>query len=68
MPINVSQAIQPPMASTGMTTVRWANTDQTQAYDPMSKTQPPTTTVSTNGGADNASYIYDDLTVWLTWH
>jgi hypothetical protein len=36
----------------------WANNNQTQAYDPTSKTQPPTTTTWTNGSGDNATYLY----------
>ena len=40
----------------------WANTNQTQAYDPTSKTKPPTTTTWTNGVGDNATYLYDDST------
>ena len=44
------------------TSAIWANTNQTQAYDPMSKTAPPTTVTWTNGPGDNASYLYDDAT------
>jgi hypothetical protein len=40
----------------------WANTNQTQAYDPTSKTLPPTTTTWTNAAVDNANYLYDDAT------
>jgi hypothetical protein len=40
----------------------WANTNQTQAYDPMSKTAPPTTVTWTNAAVDNANYLYDDAT------
>lgn len=40
----------------------WANTNQTQGYDPMSKTVPPTTVTWTNAASDNASYLYDDAT------
>ena len=40
----------------------WANTNQTQAYDPMSKTTPPTTIVFTNSATDIATYFYDDAT------
>jgi len=36
----------------------WANTNQTQGYDPTSKTSPPTTTTWTNGVGDNATYLY----------
>jgi hypothetical protein len=39
----------------------WANTNQTQAYDPTSATVPPTTTTWANSvGA--SSYLYDDST------
>jgi hypothetical protein len=44
----------------------WANTNRTQAYDPMSKTSPPTTATWTNGPGDNANYLYDDSTAHLT--
>jgi hypothetical protein len=40
----------------------WANTNQTQAYDPMSKTAPPTTITFTNGAADIFTWPYDDAT------
>ena len=40
----------------------WANTNQTQAYDPMSKTSPPTTVTWGNVSGDNARYLYDDST------
>lgn len=40
----------------------WANTNQTQAYDPMSKTMPPTTIIFTNTATDIATYLYDDAT------
>jgi hypothetical protein len=40
----------------------WANTNQTQAYDPMSKTAPPTTVTWTNAAADILTYLYDDAT------
>lgn len=40
----------------------WANTNQTQAYDPMSKTKPPTTVTWANVAGDNATYLYDDAT------
>ncbi len=41
----------------------WANTNQTQAYDPMSKTKPPTTVTWTNvPGKDHADYLYGDST------
>ena len=43
----------------------WANTNQTQGYDPTSKTIPPTTTTWTNGAGDNATYLYDDSTTSL---
>ena len=44
----------------------WANTNQTQAYDPTSKTTPPTTTTWANVAGDNASYLYGDSTSSLT--
>jgi hypothetical protein len=44
----------------------WANTNQTQAYDPMSKTTPPTTATWGNVAGDNASYLYGDSTASLT--
>jgi hypothetical protein len=44
----------------------WANTNQTQGYDPMSKTVPPTTVTWTNGPGDNARYFYNDSTKSLT--
>ncbi len=44
----------------------WANTNPTQAYDPTSKTVPPTTTSWSNAAADNATYLYDDSTTILT--
>src|ERR1017187_16434 len=44
----------------------WANTNQTQAYDPMSKTKPATTVIWANASGDNASYLYDDSTTSLT--
>jgi PKD repeat protein len=40
----------------------WANTNQTQGYDPTSKTYPPTTTVWANLTTDHAPYLYDDST------
>lgn len=40
----------------------WANTNQTQAYDPVSKTVPPTTFIFTNASPDIATYFYDDAT------
>lgn len=40
----------------------WANTNQTQAYDPISKTTPPSTITFTNGAADIATWLYDDAT------
>jgi PKD repeat protein len=40
----------------------WANTNQTQAYDPMSKSTPPTTVTWANVAGDNANYLYDDAT------
>jgi len=44
------------------TSAIWANTNQTQAYDPTSKTSPPTTTTWANLASDNALYLYDDAT------
>jgi len=44
----------------------WANTNQTQAYDPMSKTAPPTTANWTNGPGDNATWLYGDSTASLS--
>ena len=44
------------------TSAVWANTNQTQAFDPMSKTLPPTIVTWTNGPGDNATYLYDDST------
>lgn len=46
----------------GDTSSFWANTNQTQGYDPMSKSKPPTTVTWTNDVVDNASYIYNDST------
>jgi hypothetical protein len=43
----------------------WANTNQTQGYDPMSKTTPPTSTTWGNVTADNANYLYADSTASL---
>lgn len=40
----------------------WANTNQTQGYDPTSKTAPPTTTTWSNLVSDHATYLYDDST------
>jgi hypothetical protein len=40
----------------------WGNTNQTQAYDPTSKTTPATTTTWGNVSGDNASYLYGDAT------
>jgi hypothetical protein len=44
----------------------WANANPTQAYDPTSRTNPPTTTTWTNVAGDNASYLYGDATDSLT--
>ena len=44
----------------------WGNTNQTQGYDPMSKTVPPTTVTWGNLVADNARYLYGDSTAALT--
>jgi hypothetical protein len=42
------------------TSAIWANSNQTQACDPMSKTKPPTTVTWTNNAAvDEANYLYD---------
>jgi len=44
----------------------WANTNQTQAYDPMSKTSPPTIVTWTNVPViDDANYLYDYSTTKL---
>jgi PKD repeat protein len=40
----------------------WANTNQTQGFDPTSKTYPPTTTVWSNLTTDHALNLYDDST------
>jgi hypothetical protein len=48
------------------TSAIWANTNQTQAYDPMSKATPPTTVTWANAAADNATYLYGDSTASLT--
>ena len=40
----------------------WANANPTQAYDPMSKTSPPTTFTWSNSAADNGTYMYSDST------
>lgn len=40
----------------------WANTNQTQAYDPMSPTTPPTTLTWTNTATDVITWLYDDAT------
>ncbi|HEY5036603.1 MAG TPA: hypothetical protein VII74_05680, partial [Chthoniobacterales bacterium] len=44
----------------------WANQNQTQGFDPTSKTVPPTTTTWGNVASDNASYLYGDSTTSLT--
>ncbi|MDR3460677.1 MAG: hypothetical protein P4N60_24875 [Verrucomicrobiae bacterium] len=44
------------------TSIVWANTNQTQAYDPMSKTTPPTTIIFTNSATDISTYLYNDAT------
>jgi hypothetical protein len=44
----------------------WGNTNQTQAYDPTSKTAPPTITGWGNVAGDNASYLYSDSTSSLS--
>ena len=43
----------------------WANTNQTQGYDPMSKTSPPTIVTWANVSGDHANYIYADSTASL---
>jgi hypothetical protein len=48
------------------TSAIWANTNQTQGYDPMSKTKPPTTATWANVAGDNATYLYGDSTASLT--
>ena len=48
------------------TSAIWGNTNQTQAYDPMSKTVPPTTVTWGNLVADNSRYLYGDSTSNLT--
>ncbi len=40
----------------------WGNTNQTQGYDPTSKTSPPTTTTFANSNTDGSTYLYDDST------
>lgn len=40
----------------------WANANQTQGYDPTSKTSPPTTTSFANTAADGSTCLYDDST------
>jgi len=47
------------------TSAIWANTNQTQGYDPMSKTVPPTTVTWNNLVADHANYLYADSTAAL---
>jgi hypothetical protein len=44
----------------------WANTNQTQGYDPMSQTSPPTTRTWVNAPGDNASYLYTETTSSIT--
>lgn len=48
------------------TSAIWANTNQTQGYDPMSKTSPPTTVTWGNVSGDNGAYLYGDSTAKLT--
>ena len=48
------------------TSAIWANTNQTQGFDPMSKTSPPTTVTWANVSGDNARYLYADSTASLT--
>ena len=40
----------------------WSNKNPTQAYDPTSKSSPPTTNTWANVAGDNASYLYGDST------
>jgi hypothetical protein len=40
----------------------WANTNQTQGYDPTSKTSPPTTLTWANDSGDDAIYLYSEET------
>lgn len=40
----------------------WANANPTQAYDPISKTSPPTTFTWSNSTADPETYFYTDST------
>ncbi|HTB83763.1 MAG TPA: hypothetical protein VK742_08925 [Candidatus Sulfotelmatobacter sp.] len=40
----------------------WANANETEAYDPVSKTVPPTTFTFTNDTPDVFTYFYDDAT------
>jgi len=40
----------------------WANINQTQGYDPMSATAPPTTVTWTNAASDIVTWLYDDAT------
>jgi len=44
----------------------WANSNQTQGYDPMSRTIPATTVTWGNVAGDNATYLYTDHTATLT--
>ncbi len=44
----------------------WANTNQTQGYDPMSKMRPPTIVTWGNVAGDDANYLYGDSTASLT--
>jgi len=43
----------------------WANTNQTQGFDPTSKTTPATTTTWGNVTGDGANYLYGDSTASL---
>ncbi|MDQ2868239.1 MAG: hypothetical protein M3R59_07505 [Verrucomicrobiota bacterium] len=40
----------------------WSNANPTRGYDPMSKTNPPTTVSWGNVTGDNANYLYNDST------
>jgi hypothetical protein len=44
------------------TSAIWANTNQTQGYDPMSTTAAPTTVMWSSVAGDNPTYLYDDAT------
>ncbi|MEO5717843.1 MAG: hypothetical protein ABIR29_04645, partial [Chthoniobacterales bacterium] len=48
------------------TSVIWNNANPTQAFDPTSKTNPPTVNTWTNVAGDNANYLYGDSTTYLS--